>query len=154
MALELERLPKSWRIEFNGPYSELCKSNCWTWLGTINPDGYGRTTYKMYSCKAYKAVWLALGFENPSIKNLDLDHLCRNRTCVNPNHLEPVTRAVNLRRSSLTWPGRNYMKTHCIRGHELTSDNCYSYTDKSGVAKRQCRTCNKLRENKRLKRIR
>lgn len=152
MEVDLTKLPKTWKINYIGPWSVACNSNCWLWGGKINKnDGYGRTCYKLIGYKAYRAVWIALGNRDPSLDKLDLDHLCRNRACVNPNHLEPVTRAVNLRRSKLTLPGMNYQKTHCIRGHSL--ENCYSYINKAGVKKRQCRICNKLRKNGKLKSV-
>lgn len=63
---------------------------------------------------------------------LEIDHLCRNRACINPEHLEPVTHAENMRRSAAA------TKTHCIRGHLFDGDNTY----RGGLGKRQCRRCN------------
>lgn len=67
----------------------------------------------------------------PIPTGMDLDHLCRNRQCMNPEHLEPVTRKVNLQR------GLAGQKQHCPKGHEYTVENTYRRSDGS----RRCRTC-------------
>jgi hypothetical protein len=72
---------------------------------------------------------------------MDLDHLCRNRCCVNPAHLEPVTRKVNLGRSPLVGRGAGTAqtaKTHCPQGHEYTPENT-----RIARGKRYCKTCHR-----------
>lgn len=71
----------------------------------------------------------------PVSDGLVLDHLCRNRSCVNPAHLEPVTIGENVQRGVHA----NAIKTHCKRGHALTAENCLPGKLKVGV--RQCRIC-------------
>src|SRR5699024_1617461 len=78
-------------------------------------------------------------FAGPIPEGLDLDHLCRNRSCVNPEHLEPVTRSENLRRSPLMARGQD--KTHCPHGHEYSPEN--TRITKAGA--RACRTCERKR---------
>lgn len=85
---------------------------CCIWDGPVYPNGYGKTSREFHGTRlAHRAVYLASGREIPD--GLDLDHLCRNRRCVNPEHLEPVNRSVNLQR------GHNARDT-CKRGHDLT----------------------------------
>lgn len=79
----------------------------------------------------------------PIPEGLDLDHLCRVRQCVNPDHLEPVTARENLMRSPLTQASINSAKTHCKRGHEFTPDNTRIFP-KSGS--RCCKTCERQRQ--------
>ncbi len=77
----------------------------------------------------------------PIPAGLTLDHLCRNRRCVNPQHLEPVTRGANVLRGD-TLPARNATKTHCPRGHEYDAAN--THINRQGG--RVCRTCNRNRQ--------
>lgn len=101
---------------------------CWIWKGSITDDGYGRFEYNYKHIKAHRFAFEITKYEIP--KGLDLDHLCRNRSCVNPEHLEPVTRKENLRRGIKR--NQNSNKQTCNQGHALIKLN-----DK----KRGCRIC-------------
>jgi HNH endonuclease len=107
---------------------------CWIWIGALasfspsTPLGYGRFRGR----QAHRVAWERL--RGPVPENLELDHLCRMTPCVNPDHLEPVTHAENLRRGK---GNQNAQKTHCIRGHEFTPENTYR---QSGGG-RGCRIC-------------
>lgn len=103
---------------------------CWLWTGATL-RGYG--TY-MRAGGAYIAHRYA--YEDrvgPIPTGLDLDHLCRCRTCVNPDHLEPVTRGENLRRG---YAARG-LKTHCAQGHPFDEVNTFQRSDGG----RGCRAC-------------
>ncbi len=117
------------------------RPGCWEWSGDIATNGYGSFRYgpmaggqKQKVGRAHRLAWEL--FVGPIPNGLVIDHLCRNRRCVNPNHLEPVTHSENLLRGSKT--NGNTFKTHCKRGHEFTEENTYRYP--SGK-KRQCLTC-------------
>jgi hypothetical protein len=91
---------------------------CWEWVGHLTPQGYGSLGRRL----AHRLVYeVAVG---PIPAGLQLDHLCRNRRCVNPDHLEPVTSRENtLRGSGL--PAQRVLVTHCPRGHAYTDENTY-----------------------------
>jgi hypothetical protein len=76
---------------------------CWNWVGSKTGNGYGNIHYNGKSRPAHRIMW-ELEYGDIPI-GMDLDHLCRNPKCVNPNHLEVVTRSENLRRSPLV--GKN-----------------------------------------------
>ena len=102
--------------------------DCWLWTGTIGERGYGKLTTGGRRWMAHR--WVYEQQRGPIPVGMVLDHLCRNRRCVNPAHLEPVTQSENERRKPL--PGR--APRVCARGHPLVGAN--------RVAGGGCRTCN------------
>lgn len=110
-------------------------NGCWQWTA-CRVRGYGVFQLKDRTLRAHRFSYERL--RGPIPKSLQSDHLCRNRGCVNPAHIELVTCRVNLSR------GNNYQrsKTHCIRGHPFDVAN--TYRDKNG--RRYCRTCHRRRE--------
>lgn len=118
---------------------------CWLWTGGKFQSGYGQFKYKTESVpkpkfkprKAHRISWELTRGLIP--ENKVVDHICRNRPCVNPNHLRIVTKKVNALENSLGPSAINHSKTHCNNGHEFNSENTYLY----GKNKRQCRICQK-----------
>lgn len=94
-------------------------SGCWLWTGAMSGNSYGSMSYEGRMQKAHRVAYKM--FVGPVPEGMDLDHLCRTRICCNPDHLEPVTRSENLRRSPLM--DRRSANTHCLRGHEFTAEN-------------------------------
>ncbi len=125
-------------------------SGCWLWIGTVKPSGYGTFSFDAGCVRAHRLAYDALVGQVPL--GLDLDHLCRVRSCVNPAHLEPVTRRENLHRGE-TQIARNAAKTHCDHGHPFDAVNTTFYRHKSakrlGQIQRRCRQCIKDRDAKR-----
>ena len=118
---------------------EVSPEGCWVWQKSKNSRGYGqmwvgsRADGTRRTEKAHRAAYTAFIGKIP--EGLHLDHLCRNPSCVNPAHLEPVTPQVNVLRGE-TQVARNVAKTHCPHGHEYTEANTYM-----NKRKRYCRTC-------------
>lgn len=114
-------------------------SGCWLWVGALNPiSGYGNFWLgPKQPTNAHKAAYLLL--VGPVPEGLEIDHKCRNRACVNPDHLEPVTHRENFVRGAgpaLT-SKRLRARTHCKQGHPLDGANLI--LQKNG--KRNCREC-------------
>lgn len=109
---------------------------CWEWTGHIEPDGYGLVRREGKNLRAHRFVFMM--FKGEISQGLQLDHLCRNRRCVNPSHLEPVTHRENQMRGE-TIIAANASKTHCPRGHELIEGNLVVTALKKGM--RTCKRC-------------
>lgn len=129
-------------------------SGCWLWMGAIRTDGYGSIRVGGKSRYAHRVCFEVN--RGPIPNGLELDHLCRTRCCVNPAHLEPVTRRVNVVRGNAPAQlvkrnkERGAAVTHCLAGHPYTPEN----TGRTWPGSRYCRTCNRVRGAERYKRTR
>lgn len=122
------------------------ESGCWEWTGFKDRNGYGKFNALEGEQLAHRAAYRL--FVGEIRKDLTLDHICRNRGCVNPEHLDCVSHSENMRRSPL-WKGtKNAAKTHCRKGHPYDATNTFRYRD----GRRDCRTC--MNERNRLARLR
>lgn len=111
------------------------ESGCWEWQGKRHIRGYGVVCHQDREYRAHRVFYEAL--IGPIPEGLDIDHLCRNRACVNPEHMEPITRAENVMRG-MSPAAQNARKTHCPKGHSLA--DAYG-----SPGRRECRTCRKAR---------
>lgn len=106
---------------------------CWLWTAHRDPNGYGRFRLDGAIRPAHRVAYELL--VGPIPEGLTLDHLCRIRHCVNPDHLEPVSRRVNTLRG-IGVSALRARQTHCQHGHEFTPENTYTWR-----RQRRCRTC-------------
>lgn len=104
---------------------------CWLWQNP-RPHGYGQIRVGKRQRIAHRVIYEL--YVGPVDDGLELDHLCRNRSCVNPDHLEPVTHSENVRRGEV--PQLQLRKTHCLRGHPFDEENTRIYRGSRG-----CRKC-------------
>lgn len=139
-----------------GPYVKQCPpcrfwgkvektETCWLWTGYLH-HGYGIFMLKKREAEFYAAHRFAYQtLVGPIPQGLQLDHLCRNRACVNPAHLEAVTQRENILRGDAP-PALRARQTHCLRGHPLAGDNLVLEGNR-GV--RRCRACRNANANRR-----
>jgi hypothetical protein len=129
----------------------LVGDGCWTWTASLDSHGYGQINSggRGKPLPAHRVVYEMIN--GPVPVGLDLDHLCRNTVCVRPDHLEPVTRAENIRRGEAgqVHKARMALLTHCKHGHEFTPANTYTGKNANGNPRRVCRKCKAIRERAR-----
>lgn len=119
-------------------------SSCWEWQGSVNSSGYGQHgSHKKPGAETLAHRKLYAMKYGPIPKGKQIDHLCRNKLCVRPDHLEAVDPKENLMRAPEQVTTINAKKTHCVWGHEFDKKNTRIH--KSG--KRECIKCKKLRGN-------
>lgn len=115
---------------------QINDDGCHLWIAYVKPDGYGLFWRGPGKGMGSAHIWAWERANGPVPDGLELDHQCRVRHCVNPNHLEPVTHAENMRRAAA-------LRTHCKYGHEFTEEN----TRISPQGTRICRACETRRSN-------
>lgn len=121
------------KVNYDGP------NGCWVWTASqFGDSGYGRISHNNRSRGAHRVAYEL--YVGPIPEGLTIDHLCRNRSCVNPAHLEAVPIGVNILRGENP-AARNARKTHCKWGHEFTPEN----TGKKTGGGRRCRACARRR---------
>ena len=119
-------------------WSKVDKTDsCWNWMGYKN-KGYGRFRLDKNLVLSHRFAYELVKGKIPT--NKQIDHLCKNPSCVNPEHLEAVTQQENMRRSFCI-STINAKKTHCPKGHELKGDNLTNYPLRRGY--RECKICTK-----------
>jgi len=124
-------------------------TGCWEWSGRHSWDGYGLVHYEGRGRYVHRLFYEHFVSKIPT--GHDLDHLCRNHGCCNPEHLEPVTRFENLVRGD-TFVARNVTRTHCPQGHPYNEENTH-YKLRSGKwISRNCRVCDRERQARKRRR--
>lgn len=112
-------------------------SGCWIWLGGVDGNNYGHFHDGESLRLAHR--WSYEFYIGKISEGLQIDHLCRNRSCVNPYHMEPVTPAINTQR------GISVTKVVCKYGHPYTEANTYRRRDNGN---RMCRECGRINSRK------
>jgi hypothetical protein len=113
-------------------------SGCWLWVPMGNPKGYGHVWWRGARRRTHRVIWELLN--GPISEGLQLDHKCRVRCCVNPDHLQVVTSRENTFAEGSLSPARtNFIKTSCLKGHPYSPENTVRRGDRP--TGRQCRIC-------------
>ena len=117
-------------------------TGCWLWQERLTAKGYGSFWLNGKSRRAHR--WSYEHFVECQPDSLVIDHLCRNRHCVNPEHLEPVTQQINVLRGEAR-AAKQARQTHCIHGHPLAGNNLYRKPNGA----RQCIACRRVTDKMR-----
>lgn len=119
-------------------------SGCWLWLGKVNEKGYGQIYWKGRQPVAHRVSYELHVGQIP--EQLVLDHRCRNRLCINPGHLEPVTSRVNTL-IGLSPTAVHAAKQYCSRGHPLAGENL-RVRMRDGAPRRFCLACKRMTDKR------
>lgn len=120
----------------------VAQNGCWEWIGAQTNRGYGTAWVPNHNPQRASVHRLTYEiFVGPIPDSLELDHLCRNKACANPLHVEAVTHQVNCLRGDMS----GWKATHCPAGHEYAGDNLYIRPDNGG---RDCKCCKRERNRR------
>lgn len=112
---------------------------CWPWMASLSQKGYG---YFWADGRVTYGHRVSFQIHNqPISEGMMVDHICRNRACVNPSHLREVDNRVNTLENSISVPAKNAAKIECSKGHVFDTDNTGYYTDRYGRTCRFCKEC-------------
>lgn len=127
-------LLEEYRPNVEARHTPCANTGCWWWTGWVDDNGYGRVSVRKHWRTAHRVSYeLAKG---PIPEGLTLDHLCRNRSCINPDHLEPVTHVENVLRG-MSPAAQHARQQLCSKGH----DDWRTASRTNGKQYRRCRTC-------------
>ena len=133
-------------LERFNKYTLKTTDGCLVWTGAKKYSGYGYFWDSVSKKSRFAHRWSYENSKGEIPDGLVIDHTCFNPSCVNPEHLEAVTQKENLQRSKTTFQSANARKIECPKGHALSGDNLYQFTDKRGDNHRSCRECRKQAE--------
>lgn len=139
------------RERFDAKWVPEPNTGCWLWTGHVNDGGYGRFARTVSDCATVWQTAHRLSWElhrGPIPDGLHIDHMCRVRSCVNPDHLRVVTPRQNSLENSSSGPSINVLKSHCIHGHPFAGDNLAIRRSPNGADRRVCLTCHRLTNRK------
>ena len=129
------------QMEMDRFWSKVDKTDsCWNWLSGVDKDGYGRFHFEYKTRRAHRFSYELTKGNIP--EGYQIDHLCRNHLCVNPDHLEVVTPKENTLRSPIAPASINHNKKYCKRGHGLGGNN--KVKRKTRPNGRDCKICHNI----------
>ena len=115
-------------------------TGCWEWTSTKNQKGYPRMKIDKVMCGAHRVSYEM--FTGPLIDELEMDHICENRGCINPAHIQQISHGDNIRNGA-RW--RHKKDNHCIHGHKYTEENTQIRAD----GRKRCATCRRSQARER-----
>lgn len=138
-------MPQSSEDKFWMRVEKRQPDECWKWKGPISKKGYGVFNYGKNVVGAHRVHFLMNGLIH---KDMVVDHVCRNRACVNPRHLRLVTHRQNAIENSVSFSAVNAAKKKCVRGHALVGESVRIRDSAKGPI-RECLVCKRIRQEER-----
>lgn len=131
-------MSKDERVVFWSKVERRGAHECWPWLGSINEQGYGQVSINRITWRAHRLAVRLDGRKIPPA--MVVDHICRNRSCVNPGHLRVVTPKENTLENSEHWSAKYAARDHCSKGHKYTPETSF-VKQRGHRSYRVCRIC-------------
>lgn len=139
MAFSLDKISNTRLAIFWSKVRILDMSTCWEYLGGTSLQGYGRVRIDNVSYYSHIVAYTFIKGEIP--EGYEIDHICRNRACVNPGHLRAVKPYLNIIENSEGVAAKNSKKTQCSKGHQYVEGSYYESKKNNGRVSRVCKIC-------------